>query len=1072
MPTPSAAARSCIHRLAPFLLVGLAVLTARAQETAPGDGADLAFGSAGSGPGQFLELRDIAFSPTGDLYALDGARENKKTKRWEGNLRVQKFDRAGKLLATIDLSDAATGQKLGDANDPQRLAVDSAGNVFVTQPAAGRVQQFGPDGKYVRAFDIPAATAITRWTNPLTNTERIAVIANVRPAPKGKPEVKGGADRIHVLNANGTMGEPVTLSKPVLGATYVATDRKGNLYVKGEPNAVYQFAPDGKLLRTLGGNPTTRAEDGSELLHTVAVDSKGNVYAITFGNPGLLARFNADGQSIALRGGQWKFADPWSVHSSYVAFAIDPQDRLWVAVTNRHATPAVPAPPDPAAVTSKKYHATPAILRTKADFFDENTSKLRTIPTRMPGFRTSLACGLPYNVSYDPGKPVQMEYVVAAANRTVDKVTVTWQAYDALKRPAGEGKFDVALTNGQESRTPFSFIPPKFGQYTVIARADSPKGEMGGVALHVAVTDRYPFSPELAAGSSKGGWQDVPRQIFTGLPQLRIHPGKDEKGLAKTDEELAAAEKAKVTFIVQIVDNMKHLTPEFVRAVVTRYKGRVPYYEICNEPGFSSKVDEYFAAHSMAYKLIKEIDPAAKVMGPATVNMDLPWFTRLYELGLKDVTDAISLHDYEGHESITPEHWRWKLAEIRKIMARYGDERKDIWQTERATSGVRGSNYQGLVQAVRVALHRDLLESLNIPADHNHHYYLNQGGYSGVPTYLWSSTGPHPGAVVLRVRHALTAALNRSYAGPLDFGPTGNTFLQGLRFAAKDGATTVILRNLGTSAYPVEFTTNAPELAITDAWGNASKLTPTAGKVRIPLEQLPTYVSLAANQDLTATRLNFGPNLAAGAKFEYSAPIEKGDPSIPPPVSTNPAAPPPPPAPPVDPNAPHPLVNGVYETYHNQNPTGDTNGQKIWTGALPLDDAGKPTTQFLTATFPEPRTFDKLIIRTVRADNTFCTLLAYDLQIPDGDTWRTILSYDHPVPPSDSARSADAKSVIWMDDTNLHVHHLTTPVTTTKLRLVAKRTTWGFVPDAVGAFWSKPIPPKLMLREIELYAPK
>lgn len=1045
----------------PLLIVATLILSlqAAAQETGPGDGADLAFGSAGSGPGQFLELRDITFSPAGDLYALDGARENKKTKRWEGNLRVQKFDRAGKLLATIDLSDAATGQKLGDANVPQRLAVDSAGNIFVTQPAAGRVQQFGPDGKYVRAFDVPNATAITRWPDPATKKERVAVVANVRPAPKNKPEVKG-ADRVHVLSADGSVGEPIPLATPVLGATYLTTDRAGNLYIKAEPNAVYQFAPDGKLVRTLGGNPTTRAEDGSELLHTVAVDSKGNVYAITFGNPGLLARFKTDGQSIALRGGQWKFADPWSVHSSYVAFAVDPQDRLWVAATSRH---------DPAGVNYKKYHASPSILRTKSDFFDAGTANIRTIPTRMPGFRNSLACALPYNVAYDPGKAVAMEYVVAAANRSVDKVTVTWHAYDALKKPAGEGKFDVALTNGQESRTPFTFTPPKFGQYTIIAQADSPKGDMGAVAEHVAVTDRYPFMPELAAGSSKGGWQDVPRQIFTGLPQLRIHPGKDEKGLAKTDEELAAAQKAKVTFIVQIVDNMKHLTPEFVRTIATRYKGRVPYYEICNEPNFSSKIDEYFAAHSTAYKLIKEIDPAAKVMGPATVNMDLVWFARLYELGLKDVTDAISLHDYEGHESVTPEHWRWKLAEIRKIMAKHGDGKKDIWQTERAISGVRGPNYQGLVQAIRVALHRDLLETLNIPADHNHHYYLNQGGYSGVPTYLWSSTGPHPGAVVLRVRHALTAALNRSYAGPLDFGGTGNTFLQGLRFSAKNGATTAILRNLGTAPYPVEFTTNAPELTLTDAWGNVSKLTPTNGKIRIPLVQLPTYVSLAAKQDLTPTKLDFGPNLAAGAKFEYPAAIEKGDPSIPPPVPANPAAPPPPP---VDPSAPHPLVNGVYETYHNQNPNGDTNGQKIWTGAIPLDDAGKPTTPSLTATFPEPRTFDKLIVRTVRADNTFCTLLAYDLQIPDGDNWRTILSHDHPIPPSDAARSADAKSVIWMDDTNLHVHQLTTPVTTAKLRLVVKRTTWGFVPDAAGAFWGKPIPPKLMLREIELYAPK
>ena len=37
-------------------------------------------------------------------------------------------------------------------------------------------------------------------------------------------------------------------------------------------------------------------------------------------------------------------------------------------------------------------------------------------------------------------------------------------------------------------------------------------------------------------------------------------------------------------------------------------------------------------------------------------------------------TDAISLHDYEGHESITPEHWRYKFGAIRKVMAQVRDD--------------------------------------------------------------------------------------------------------------------------------------------------------------------------------------------------------------------------------------------------------------------------------------------------------------------------------------------------------------------------------------------------------------
>src|SRR5258708_967878 len=152
----------------------------------------------------------------------------------------------------------------------------------------------------------------------------------------------------------------------------------------------------------------------------------------------------------------------------------------------------------------------------------------------------------------------------------------------------------------------------------------------------------------------------------------------------------------------------------------------------------------------MEYKAIKEVDPQAKVMGPATVNMNLDWYRRIYDLGFKDVSDIFSTHDYEGHESITPEHWAWKFAQLRQIMAAHGDAAKPVWQTERAIAGIRGPGFQGLVQAIRCTLHVDLLEMLGVAPEHNFHYYLNEGGYKSVPSYLWSTNGPHPGALALR----------------------------------------------------------------------------------------------------------------------------------------------------------------------------------------------------------------------------------------------------------------------------------------------------------------------------------
>jgi hypothetical protein len=489
--------------------------------------------------------------------------------------------------------------------------------------------------------------------------------------------------------------------------------------------------------------------------------------------------------------------------------------------------------------------------------------------------------------------------------------------------------------------------------------------------------------------------------------------------------------------LVQLVDNQKKFKADDVRALMQRFKGRIRYIEVCNEPNFSGSVDEYYRIHKQAYDIIKSIDPTVQVMGPATVNIDLGWLRRLYELGFKNVSDIVSVHDYEGHESITPEHWRWKLGEVRKIMAANGDAGKPLWQTERAIAGVRGNNYQGTTQAIRTTLHRDLLETLGIPGEYNNHYYLNQGGYSSVPTYVWSNNGPHPAALALRTRYALTTALGRKYAGTLDFGPTSNKLFMGVRYTGPEG-TTVVLRNLGTRDMPLDVNVSGgTALDVVDAWGNVQSAPLRNSKATLSVGQMPLYVRLARGQSLTATPLDFGRNIAGQARFTYSG-ESKSDAAL--------------------------LSNGVLETYHNGNPNGDTNGAKIWQGEL------TSAPQTLDITFDAPRAINKLILFSVRADNQFSTLLDYDLQSWDGGAWKTLEEVRTPIAPSAPAITADATHSIWYRDDNFHVHRFPT-VTTSRLRLVARRTTHGFVPDAGARAWGNIHPQKLMLREVEIYAP-
>jgi hypothetical protein len=1016
---------------------------AAAQDALANEGADLSVGGPGSGPGEFLELRAIAFGASGELYALDGLRLGPQTRQPEGNLRVQKFARDGKLLDSIDLRDAVAGAvapREGETIGPQRLAVTAAGDVYVTFPDIGRVCRFDAQGRLTSTYHVVRAMAVAVW-NGKSGPERVAVIASRHEIVPNRGWTWFDGDRITILDPNvpadggeARVEREIRIGRPLENVQGLTCDRGGNFYVKAEPNAVYEFSPEGRPLRTFGGNTTTRAEDGSELLHTVAVDSKDNVYSMTWGNPGWVTRFDASGQTITQRAGQFKWADPWSRHSEYVALAVDPDDRLWAAITLRT---------DPSDPNFRYYHPSPTIVRAKSDFFQDPPDVVRVTPVRMLGFRPALTCGLPYNVSYDPGKPVPLRFSVPAANRIVDRAEVRWRAVDAQKKQVADGAFILPLANGREAAGNFFFKPPRYGAYLVIADISSRAGSLGAIGEHVAVTPRYAGMQTLAQGQSKGEWVDAPRQVWAGLPNMRIHPGVDEAGLAKTDAEIAAAHAAGLTFIVQLVDNMKNLTPEYVRLVAARYKGRAPYYEICNEPNFSSSADDYFKGHQAAYRIIKEIDPPAKVMGPATVNMNLDWLGRLYDLGFKDVSDIISTHDYEGHESISPEHWAWKLAQMRHIMAAHDDASKPIWQTERAIAGVRGNDFQGLVQAVRCTLHRDLLETLGIPPEHNFHYYMNQGGYSSVPSYLWSENGPHPAAIALRTRDALTRGLGRSYAGKLDFGPTGDTFLMGLHYAGPTGQT-VVLRNLGSRPLPVDFEVpTADTVELVDAWGNSRSVKAEASRLQLAVTQLPTYVLLKPGQELVAPKLDFGLNIAAQAKWDYSAKVEKGDFAL--------------------------LTNGIYETYHDGDPNGGTDGAKIWTGDLPPSADGTIPPQILTATFDTPRKFDKIIVRGVRADNGFCALLDYDLEYLDGQNWKLLEAVRNAMPASEPVSTADAKFAIWMDDTNLYVHTFA-PVEGQAVRLRALRVSHGFVPDDLASAWGKQIPCKLMLREVEIYS--
>jgi hypothetical protein len=111
----------------------------------------------------------------------------------------------------------------------------------------------------------------------------------------------------------------------------------------------------------------------------------------------------------------------------------------------------------------------------------------------------------------------------------------------------------------------------------------------------------------------------------------------------------------------------------FVRATVERYKDRIKYWEIWNEPnhhgywGVYPNANDYGRLLLESAQLIKSIDPVAKVIGGATAGMDPDFIDGYLQGGSWKFLDIISYHQYEGE----PEERFIKMLEVRKVIDKY-----------------------------------------------------------------------------------------------------------------------------------------------------------------------------------------------------------------------------------------------------------------------------------------------------------------------------------------------------------------------------------------------------------------
>jgi hypothetical protein len=228
-------------------------------ETYMGEAAGVATNSKGD---IFLYTR------TGNPYVVIGTSRAVS----HGGSRLFQFDRTGKFVREI-------GQGAYGLLQAQQVRVDRQDNIWIVDQMSTQVIKFDPNGR--------VQMILSRKPEAM----RVPALP-LRPLPAGVPVNQAAAAPANQAGAAGRGAPPAGGPLPGAGAegesfdrpTDVAWDAGGNIYVAdGYGNArIAKYDANGKYIKSWGSRGTAPGQ--FNIVHGIAVDAQGSVYAADEGN--------------------------------------------------------------------------------------------------------------------------------------------------------------------------------------------------------------------------------------------------------------------------------------------------------------------------------------------------------------------------------------------------------------------------------------------------------------------------------------------------------------------------------------------------------------------------------------------------------------------------------------------------------------------------------------------------------------------------------------------------------------------------------------------------------------------